>query len=772
MAVDRVRFQDVVASQLPRYVREDFPLLGEFLEQYYVSQETQGGTYDLIQNLDQYVKVEELTNLKTETILSSDISFTDSVISTSNDKNFTDGFPERNGLIQIDNEIISYEYTNTTQFVNCTRGFSGITSYISSTVPDELVFESSVPQKHKKGAVIKNLNVIFLQLFFRKLKEQIAPGFAERDLFTGLNKRNFIYQAKDFYTSKGTDESFKILFRALFGEEVEVIKPSRFLLRPSNADYSVTQDYVVEQLQGDPEDLLNLTLFQPHTNARGTVAKVEKLNYADKNYYQYSIDFGYQRDIDVSGTIFGKFEPNPITQILNQVSVGSTMIDVDSTVAFPETGNMIVSDIDNNLVSIAYTGKTNNQFLNVSGVTNTLADGQEIRMDQYSYGYTGINTSNTEVRVRITSTLTGLDVAENNYYFKKGDEINIQSLGINPDDEKSRNWLFNVKTCWDISSISLIDLTERKYTINFFDRQFLKPGYKFILRNKTRTVAVQGLVESVNSSTQIRVKMDSTINISDSYDLKNLAMKGDSSKYNDFTQYFANVQNTYSKFNGDVLVASNSIPYYNNVPLQAYNKEVTFSGTFSNDTELQIVTSGDHGFYTGDPVQYSTNIQTLTSTDADGNTITTTSENSFTGIDKSVFFVQRVNATTIKLAKSKSDLFSDKFVSFSGSVTNNKFTYFEYDGLKPTAQMIYRSFVEPVNKSGDYLTQPGYTGMLINGTEILNYKSPNSIYYGPINSFDVTSGGSNYDVINPPILSVTDEVGTGATGVVAVEIVL
>ena len=210
MAVDRVRFQDVVASQLPRYVREDFPLLGEFLEQYYVSQETQGGTYDLIQNLDQYVKVEELTNLKTETILSSDISFTDSVISTTNDNNFTDGFPERNGLIQIDNEIISYEYTNTTQFVNCTRGFSGITSYISSTVPDELVFESSVPQKHKKGAVIKNLNVIFLQLFFRKLKEQIAPGFAERDLFTGLNKRT-LSTKEGFYTSKGTDESFKIL---------------------------------------------------------------------------------------------------------------------------------------------------------------------------------------------------------------------------------------------------------------------------------------------------------------------------------------------------------------------------------------------------------------------------------------------------------------------------------------------------------------------------------------------------------------------------------
>ena len=74
MAVDRVKFQNIVASQLPRYVREDFPLLTNFLEEYYNSQEYQGGSLDLLQNIDQYVKVEELTNLKNSTILGSDLS--------------------------------------------------------------------------------------------------------------------------------------------------------------------------------------------------------------------------------------------------------------------------------------------------------------------------------------------------------------------------------------------------------------------------------------------------------------------------------------------------------------------------------------------------------------------------------------------------------------------------------------------------------------------------------------------------------------------------
>ena len=122
MAVNRVQFQDIVASQLPRYVREDFPLLTSFLEQYYVSQEYQGGVIDLVSNLDQYVKVDELYNLKNSTVLLSDISYGDTTIKTSSVGNFTEGFPETNGLIKIDDEIIRYEYKTDSEFVNCTRG--------------------------------------------------------------------------------------------------------------------------------------------------------------------------------------------------------------------------------------------------------------------------------------------------------------------------------------------------------------------------------------------------------------------------------------------------------------------------------------------------------------------------------------------------------------------------------------------------------------------------------------------------------------------------
>ena len=76
MSADRVKFQSRVSSQLPTYVREDFPLLVEFLEQYYISQEYDGATLDLIQNLDRYVKVDALFELETSTVLASDLNFT------------------------------------------------------------------------------------------------------------------------------------------------------------------------------------------------------------------------------------------------------------------------------------------------------------------------------------------------------------------------------------------------------------------------------------------------------------------------------------------------------------------------------------------------------------------------------------------------------------------------------------------------------------------------------------------------------------------------
>ena len=52
------------------------------------------------------------------------------------------------------------------------------------------------------------------------------------------------------------------------------------------------------------------------------------------------------------------------------------------------------------------------------------------------------------------------------------------------------------------------------------------------------------------------------------------------------------------------------------------------------------------------------------------------------------------------------------------------------------------------------------SGMLINGVEISNYKTFDKVYYGPIEDVRVLNGGSNFDVINAPEITVSSGVGT------------
>jgi hypothetical protein len=52
MSEKRIQFSNIVYNQLPAYVREEFPLVAEFLSQYYLAQEFQGAPIDLIQNID------------------------------------------------------------------------------------------------------------------------------------------------------------------------------------------------------------------------------------------------------------------------------------------------------------------------------------------------------------------------------------------------------------------------------------------------------------------------------------------------------------------------------------------------------------------------------------------------------------------------------------------------------------------------------------------------------------------------------------------------
>ena len=171
----RIKVNTIIENQLPEYVVTDFPNATEFLKQYYISQEFQGGATDLISNLDQYLKSDNLVpevivGLTTSTAA---ISVSDTTISVPSTK----GFPSEYGLLKIDDEIISYTGITSTSFTGCIRGFSGVTGYnvgISSSLleinRESLVFNETTASEHNLGANIQNLSVLFLHAKIRTLK--------------------------------------------------------------------------------------------------------------------------------------------------------------------------------------------------------------------------------------------------------------------------------------------------------------------------------------------------------------------------------------------------------------------------------------------------------------------------------------------------------------------------------------------------------------------------------------------------------------------------
>ena len=246
----RVKISQVIENQLPEFVQAESPLFVDFMKQYYISQEYQGGPVDVAENLDRYNKLQtfvgaaltEYTGLSTDTQSYSDTIFVET----------TKGWPDKYGLLKIDDEIITYTGIGTTSFTGCIRGFSGVDSLDSLTRPDLVSFQNTVGAAHTGGTKVFNLSNLFIQEFFNKLKTTFANGFQNRTLDGSIDEVQFIRQIKDFYRTKGTEETYKILFKVLFGSEVNIIKPSDFLLKPSDGDYSFTQDFVAKLVTGDP----------------------------------------------------------------------------------------------------------------------------------------------------------------------------------------------------------------------------------------------------------------------------------------------------------------------------------------------------------------------------------------------------------------------------------------------------------------------------------------------------------------------------------------
>ena len=749
MESTRIKISSIVESQLPLFVREEYPLVKELLTEYYRSLEFKGASYDLLQNIDHYVKVNNLSNLVESTNLTSDVEFIDTDIFVDN----TEGFPNTYGLIYIDNEIILYKTKTSTSFSECIRGFNGITEFSVGNTED-FSFSSTEIENHSTNASVINLSSLFLKEFFLKSKKQFLPGFDGRELYENLNENIFLKQSKDFYTSKGTNKSFEILFRVLYGKNVDVILPKDYLIIPSNAEYRVTKNIVVESIEGDIELLNNKTIFQDKyeniPKSFATVVDIEKLIKNEKEYYVLKLDYDFDKDISVSGSIFGELQIHPKTKIIDDLFIDSDTIIVDSTLGFSSSGSLSLKGA-NGYILVNYNGKTVNQFLNCSGIVENFITGTEIYENVYAYGYAKVNGIKQEIKFRINGVLSDVELPDNTYYYQKEDTGRIVTLGYNQNSFKDNNWIFNKTVKCNVKQFTPDG--NFSYIIETYDDNGIYTGDSVQIEYLNRdtgsreTILTNVLIPSGSIPQKSFKIITDGINISNVFSIKRLLRK-----YSN--KYVTDVLNVYKNLNEDeIFVTSSSLPsYISNTSLKTF--KYTLSGLISND----IIPIQDHGFITGDEIEYKF--------DTDSQSL---------GISSGIYYTKKINDSQIKLYSSKYDIESEKFIKLEStnltSSSNNiiSLTRLSKENDSIDSQRLVRVIKNSISDGKIYQTPTGTTGILINGVEILNYKSNDFVHYGPIKSIEVLSPGINYDVINPPTLEISSSIGSTAKGYCGVE---
>ena len=287
--------------------------------------------------------------------------------------------------------------------------------------------------------------------------------------------------------------------------------------------------------------------------------------------------------------------------------------------------------------------------------------------------------------------------------------------------------------------------------------EILERGTETIL-SSSNLVYIDGIDDSENS---IDLEGKPTLNANTKYDVRRKLNK---------SQFEASpdVLNLYVDKDEYAYVASNSLPsriesdfqFDNDTVINSYRLNIQESvksvnvNTIANLTDLVddvyntfVVSSVP--FITGDQVYYSSQGESLA------------------GLSTGTYFVKKLSNTEFQLHGSQSTIASGSNLTFqipTSGIGTHTFVLNSQKDSEISPQKLLRKI--PLEKNirlgSGQLTTPGKTGILINGVEINNYKSTDVIYFGPIQDVNILSGGKNYDVINPPIISVSDSIGTNA----------
>lgn len=138
-----------------------------------------------------------------------------------------------------------------------------------------------------------------LDEFVLKFKKELAAIFPTGTI---QNERMFLEYISDFYNSRGSVESYQLLFRVLFNKDVEVFYPSTQILKASDGKWVQEKSIFVKTVNGDLFDFKGKIIQIKTTKKIINVFSPNVIAYRD-DIFEVFLDKQYYDDIEIGNEV-------------------------------------------------------------------------------------------------------------------------------------------------------------------------------------------------------------------------------------------------------------------------------------------------------------------------------------------------------------------------------------------------------------------------------------------------------------------------------------
>ena len=356
-----------VDSLLPNSIVDQYPRFLKFMESCKESDERFGFSQDILQNLISYKNLEIYSKgIVTTGFLKVDANVDDDYIELVDGS----GFPEENGIVFVNDEVILYRNRIGNRLEELQRGSSATVELATLTKQSKYV--TSTAKAHSSGYEVKNISALFFVGILRNIHNTYTDGFDVDRIFSEINKKTLVSNIKQFFRSKGTKLGIVSLFKILYGDlDVRVEYPGDQIMVASDSTWDENiicrtvpvpnVFYKSNELPVEPGVLLGAN-FEFRSYNDDIVRATGSIEYTAK----YPLNDSTQYDLIINEDNFvGTIIANPTTTLTRELTIPGSSTDfrdintitVRSTLGFPDSGVLFIEN-----EAVFYQSKSVNQF--------------------------------------------------------------------------------------------------------------------------------------------------------------------------------------------------------------------------------------------------------------------------------------------------------------------------------------------------------------------------------------------------------------------------